>query len=254
MKGSKRKLFILPMNALIMDRDALVREKITMALGNLSKEISVTECYCSLHAKHVLTTQSVDFMFLDLEFTDLEHVSAAFLGECDVIGMANDSSLALKAFELSVTDFLLKPIEETKLSASLDRLTARTKVRLSGNLAAPVKTRVALYEMNEMLFTKVCDILYCKAEGFYTRFFLVNNKQILVSKNLRFYEELLPSDQFFRSHKSFLINMNAVNKYVKRDGGYLVMENGDQVPISVRRKEELLRALMECQFYGSYPD
>jgi two-component system LytT family response regulator len=87
---------------------------------------------------------------------------------------------------------------------------------------------------------KVSDITYCESDISYTQFYLADGRKILVSRTLREYEDMLKEFGFFRVHKSFLVNLFAISKFEKADGGYLVMENNDRVPVSSRKKDELM--------------
>jgi two-component system LytT family response regulator len=105
-------------------------------------------------------------------------------------------------------------------------------------------SRVALTTgRNEVEFVNVNRIIYCEAEGFYTTFHLENQNDILVCKNLKEYEKLLP-EQFIRIHKSYLINKNKIKKISRADGGYIVMDNEKVLPIG-RKKEQFIKSLME---------
>ena len=94
-----------------------------------------------------------------------------------------------------------------------------------------------------MLFLKVDNIIYLRGDGAYTYFFLKSGERITTSKNLKEYETLLSDYDFFRVHKSFLINLHEMKKYVRGEGGYVVMSNGDTVDVSKRRKENFMAAL-----------
>ena len=90
-------------------------------------------------------------------------------------------------------------------------------------------------------FIPVSDILFCQANGSYTNFHLKNAKTLLVSKHLKEYENLLADHNFMRVHHSYLINLSEVKKYVKADGGYIVMKDDSVVNISIKKKEEFLK-------------
>lgn len=91
-----------------------------------------------------------------------------------------------------------------------------------------------------MEFISIEDIIVCKADGSYTSFILKNKSPLLVSKHLKEYENLLAEQQFMRVHNSYLINLKEVKKYIKSDGGYIIMSNDMHVSISPRKKEELI--------------
>jgi two-component system LytT family response regulator len=85
--------------------------------------------------------------------------------------------------------------------------------------------------------------VYCKGDGAYTYFFLKNGERITTSKNLKEYENRLKDFNFFRSHKSFLVNLAEIKTYIRGEGSHAVMSNGDNVGVSKRRKDMFLAAL-----------
>ncbi len=106
-----------------------------------------------------------------------------------------------------------------------------------------LKRKIIVMDKQECLFLKIDDIQYAEASGSYTHIYLTNGNKMLVSKNIKAIADKLPDDEFLRVHKSFVININSISKYVKSDGGYLVLDNGENVPVSVRKKHELMGLL-----------
>ena len=92
-------------------------------------------------------------------------------------------------------------------------------------------------------FIKVDQIIRCEAEGSYSRYVIKDKKDILVSYTLKDQEEVLPSDQFFRIHQSYLVNMNEVDQYFKTDGGYIKMSDGKIIPVSRSKREMFFRRM-----------
>ena len=103
--------------------------------------------------------------------------------------------------------------------------------------------KICLATTVEMAFIAIEDIICCKAEGSYTSFIIKNKEPLLVSKHLKEYENLLSEQQFMRVHNSFLVNLKEVKKYIKSDGGYIVMSNNMQVNISPKKKEEFIELM-----------
>lgn len=103
--------------------------------------------------------------------------------------------------------------------------------------------KICLATTTGIEFIAVTDIILCKAKGSYTFFMLKENRNILVSKHLKEYENLLINQQFMRVHNSYLINLNEVKKYIKSDGGYILMSNDMHVSVSPRKKDKLLEAM-----------
>lgn len=193
-----------------------------------------------------------DLLFLDIEmpggngFELLEQCSEL---DFEVIFTTAFEHYALKAIKFSALDYLLKPIDIDELKEAVQKVMqknvrATENIKLSTLLQNLNKSKadqtIALATSEGLEFIRVSDIHYCQAEGSYTHFHLTNGK-LLVSKNLKEYEILLADYGFFRVHNSFVVNLSEVARYVKGDGGYLVMKNGDTVGLSGRRKEAFIR-------------
>ena len=96
--------------------------------------------------------------------------------------------------------------------------------------------KIVVMDNQECIFLKIQKISYIAGEGSYSTIYLRNGKKFVVSKNIKDFVGKLNTTSFFRIHKSYLINVNCIDKYVKTDGGYLVMKNGGIIPVSVRKK------------------
>lgn len=99
--------------------------------------------------------------------------------------------------------------------------------------------KVVVMDKQECIFLKMDDISCAEANGAYTNVYLINGKKMVVCKNLKAFSAKLPENEFFRVHKSYIININSISKYVKSDGGYLILDNGKSIPVSVRKKDVL---------------
>jgi two-component system LytT family response regulator len=112
-----------------------------------------------------------------------------------------------------------------------------------GNKQEPER-QIVIKDIDKTYFIKMADILYCEAEGSYTKFYLTNSEPIFVSRNLRFYEELLEPAGFFRTHHSCLVNPTKIKIYDRKtDSGTLILEGGHTVPVSQRKKDFVLHLL-----------
>jgi two-component system LytT family response regulator len=157
---------------------------------------------------------------------------------------------AIQAFKFSAIDYLLKPVDPEALAEAIDRaretihhdFSTHLKV-LDDNLRnGDIKEKkIILRTADTVHLVKVSNISYCESDQSYTRFYLTNGEKILVSRTLREFEELLKEAGFFRVHKSFLVNLFTIGKFEKADGGYLVMENNDRVPVASRKRDELMQ-------------
>ncbi|MCB0704960.1 MAG: response regulator transcription factor [Saprospiraceae bacterium] len=203
----------------------------------------------------LLQTIQPDLLFLDIAMPDgdgFEVLERNPSNNFEVIFTTAYEEYAIRAFDFSAMNYLLKPISSEDLRKVLDqflKIHAKTdRESQMGILKQSLSDRferIALPTLEGLEFLKIENIIRCEADGSYTKFFLRNQQQILVSKSLNHYEKLLTQALFYRIHHKHLINLQYVTKYVKGTGGYVVLENGDHVDVSVRRKEGFLIAVKE---------
>lgn len=159
---------------------------------------------------------------------------------------------AIQAIRSSALDFLLKPVKATELSDAIKRsaekleITSKDQINLlQENLKqrnTPIK-KIALTVSDGVELVTLDDILYFESDGNYTTVFMNNDKSILVSKPIGRFEEVTDSSIFFRVHNSYLVNLNRISKFVRSDGGYIVLDNGKTISVARNRKDEFLEAL-----------
>ncbi len=171
------------------------------------------------------------------------------------------SHYAVEAFEHHATGYITKPINSDKLAAAVNTAIKRIEEKninknlfsiLEKNTQAAAPDKIPLSTNNGLVFVKLADILYCESSGNYTNFFLYNDaqripqggqpaeKKIMVSRQLGEYEKLLPETNFMRIHDKYIINLSFIKEYIKGSGGDVVLENGKELPVASRRKEEFL--------------
>ena len=194
-----------------------------------------------------------DVVFLDIEmpkmngFDMLEQFDELFF---DVVFCTAYDQFALKAFKYSALNYLLKPVDPDDLVSTVQRIEKTKKIPsreqfelLLQNMQQPQKStpqRIALTHNDGLVFVPTADIIYCEAESNYTSIFLADGKKIVVSKVLKEIDEALSGPDFYRVHSSFLININRIKKFIRGDGGYLVMDNDAPISISRSRKQEFM--------------
>lgn len=241
--------------AIIVDDE----EKSRIALKNLvvkhctSVEI-VDLCESVDHAEISIARHSPQLVFLDIEmpfkngFTLIEKITKPAF---DVIFTTAYDQYAIRAIRYSALDYLLKPVDVEELKSAVKRTTDR-RADSSGNnyelLLASLKMRgkvskIAVPTFDGLQMVNVQDIVKCIADESYTHIKMVDGSKITVSRILKEFEDLLSESNFIRVHNSSLINIVHVKKYVKGEGGYVIMSDDETVEVSRRKKAELLAKL-----------
>lgn len=192
-----------------------------------------------------------DLVFLDVQLPD----GTGF----DVLGMVsfNDFQLifctafdqyAIKAFRFSAIDYILKPIDPDVFISAVNKLQHFQGEHLNKQLEVLMGNRnemlrMALHSADGIHLVNVKDIVRCESSGNYTTFHFKNAPELLVSKTLKEFDDMLASHRFLRIHKSHLINLDQITTYLKGEGGWVKMSDGSTVEVSRRRKDELLSVL-----------
>lgn len=191
-------------------------------------------------------------VFLDVEMPHLNGFEVLKQLEplsFEVIFVTAFSHYAVDAFEHQATGYITKPVNAEKLQAAVNTATKRIEEKtinknlfslLAQNTRQEVPDKIPLSTTGGLLFVKLTDIVFCESSGNYTYFFLSDEKKIVVSRQLGEYEKLLPENSFIRIHDKYIINLSFIKEYIKGSGGEVVLENGKQLPVATRRKEEFL--------------
>lgn len=199
-----------------------------------------------------IRTYEPDLVFLDIEmprmngFDMLEQFDELSF---DVVFTTAYDKFAIKAFKYSALNYLLKPVDPDDLLETVRRIEAKKAIPSKEQLSLLLQsvkqpkhtpTRIALTTGDGMVFVLTQDIIYCEAESNYTTVMLVGGKKIVIAKVLKELDEALEGPDFFRIHNSFLINLNHIRKFVRGEGGYVVMDNDVAISISRSRRQDFL--------------
>ncbi|PKP03201.1 MAG: DNA-binding response regulator [Bacteroidetes bacterium HGW-Bacteroidetes-6] len=201
----------------------------------------------------IIKQYTPDLVFLDIQMPDGSGFRLLeLLAEIDfnVIFTTAFDQYAIKAIKFSALDYLLKPIVPDDLIKAVDKHNERIASpdlaisfqALRENLT-PEPRKIVLHTFEGMHVVDTGDIIRCQSDDCYTNFFLDGGKRIIVSKTLKEIEEHLKGRDFMRPHKSHLVNINFIKTVVRNDGGYIVMKDGSEIPIS-RRKKELVMGII----------
>jgi two-component system, LytTR family, response regulator len=202
-----------------------------------------------------INKQAPDLVFLDVEMPHMngfEMLAQIPSINFELIFSTSYDQYALKAIRYSALDYLLKPVDVEELQNAVNKVVRRTQKPLTEQLqillqnihspSTPVR-KIALPSMEGLQMIEVDSIINCEADSNYTILYLKEKKKKVVSCTLKEVEELLEDHSFVRVHRCYLVNLNEVEKYIKGEGGYLVMSDGSTVDVSRTKKEELLKKL-----------
>jgi two-component system LytT family response regulator len=212
-------------------------------------------------AKEMIDELQPDLVFLDVEMPYQNGFELLKLFEkvhFDVIFTTAYEQYALKAIKFNALDYLLKPFSVKELQDALEKCKEKKLNRPKDQGISPMEVflqnmktiqqthkKIALPTINGLVFMPVQNIVRCESTGNYTRIFFTDKKNLMVSRPLKEFEELLSDVDFFRVHNSHLINMQQMQSYIQGEGGFALMSDGTQVEVSRRRKAEFLKKAMQ---------
>ena len=242
--------------AIIIDDEPFCCEVLDALLTRYCPEIKVVGiCYSGKEALQEIKEQKPQLLFLDIEmpqmsgFELLQKLPAA---DFDVIFTTSYDQYAIKAFRASALDYLLKPIDRDELQVAVHKLTGKKHQSLAAQLEVLLQrmhtsvsavNKVAMPSMEGLQMVAVDSIIRCESDSNYTIVFIKNQQKLVVSRTLKDIEEMLEDYSFIRIHHSCLVNINEINKYVKGEGGYVVMSDGSTADVARSKKEMVLKAL-----------
>jgi len=242
--------------AIIVDDEPYSCETLVTLLERYCPDVKVLDiCYSAASALKSINEQKPQLLFLDIEMPHMNGFEMLEkLPEIDfeLIFTTSYDQYAIKAIRFSALDYLLKPIDQDDLRKAVQ------KVANNSNHASEQQIKILLQKLNQptiavnkiaiptmeglqMIFVE--SIISCAADRNYTVIMLKNGQKIIASRTLKELEEVLEDYSFTRVHHSYLVNLNEVDKYIKGEGGYLLMSNGTNIDVSRSRKEFLLKKL-----------
>jgi two-component system, LytTR family, response regulator len=242
---------------IIIDDEADGRETLLLLIREYCPEIEISAlCSTADEGNGMIHKHQPDLVFLDIQmphksgFNLLEELGGF---DFEVIFVTAHDRYAIKAIKFSALDYLLKPVDVDELQKAVRKAKERIGQKgLRNNYESLLKNmkhpagrleKLAIPAFDGIIFEKVDDIIYCKADGNYTNLIFTGKRNLLVSKNLKDFDGLLSECGFFRVHHASLINMKHIKKYVKGEGGYVILEEGHHVDVSRRKKEQFLGLL-----------
>jgi two-component system, LytTR family, response regulator len=245
------------LRAIIIDDEARSRKALQIALKDYCPSVEIISiAETPEKGIEAIITCKPDIVFLDVQmpgmsgFDLLSHFPEI---NFDIVFITAHDHYAIKAIRFSALDYLLKPIQIDELMAAVRKAEEKKNYRqtnwqykslyenvrsshnASGSIALPIG--------DGLLFIKTQDIIRCEAEGNYVIIYRAGKEKILITKTLGDIESMLDTKEFFRVHNSHLVNLAHIKKYVKGDGGYVIMSDNSTADVSRRKKEEFMQTL-----------
>lgn len=241
--------------ALIIEDEPAVRKEIEWLLKQ-EEEFNLLGSATSVSESLVLIkATNPDLILMDIQLTD----GTAFdildqLQEINfkIIFITAYNHFAVKAIKFGALDYLLKPLDENEFKAALAKIVDEgtneliqqqkqfsiLKSHTAGG-ESDLDSRIVLHTLEYLQVLQLKEIIYCQSEGGYTKFFLSEDRRIMISKPLKFYDELLPEKWFLRPHQSYLVNVLYVDKFLK--SGTILLKDKTEIPVSGRRKDYVVQ-------------
>lgn len=248
------------MKVLIIDDESKARSLLHTIVSEYCFEVeTIFQAENLLKGIDIIKQEAINIVFLDIEmpqhsglqlfeFLDINDISF------EVVFTTAYSDYAIQAFEFSAIDYLLKPLRPNKVKEAIDKAKkaleqnqVQQRLReLKKALSSDKFNKLALPVEDGVLFVKLEDIFLLEADSMYTQFHLKNDKKILISKPLKYFSDLLESkDMFYKPHRSYLVNLQYLQKIVRKEGTYIELENKFLVPVSKDKKDELIKIISE---------
>lgn len=250
------------LRAIIVEDEFRSRQTLTGMLNMFCKNVEVVgEAENVKSGIELIRKESPDVVFLDIQMPDgsgfklLETIGNI---NFDIIFTTAYDQFAIQAIKFSALDYLLKPIFQEDLVKAVNKAEDnKAKYNKSEQVDVLLENlKKSVYEPPKIILStaekinvvKIDDILRCESDNYYTFFYFTNGQKLLVSKTLKENEELLKDHHFIRPHKSHLVNSKYIKGFLKQDGGYIIMNDGTNIPVSRRKKEFIMEIISNLQF------
>jgi two-component system LytT family response regulator len=246
------------LNAILIDDELSSLQNLRQKLEEFCKSVKVVAMVQKPEeAMLLIRHHKPDVLFLDIEMPKMSGFDMLEeLGDIDaeIIFTTAYNHYAIDAIRISAFDYLVKPVSIKELQNAVNRLLTmresqtREKLHVLKGAVGEAKTqehKIAVPTGDGLEFLLIGDIIRIESSSYYSKLFLHNRPPILVTRLLKDFEDILGPYKFFRVHNSHLINLRYVRKFVRGDGGQVIMENGDIVDVSRRRREEFLKLFQQ---------
>lgn len=211
-------------------------------------------------AMELLRKEQPDLALMDIQLTDgtvFDVLKSLKDINFQIIFITAYNHFAIKAIKFGALDYLLKPLDENELQSALEKVREKQfdqsqqqqQLKIANQQIEKeelgLDDQIVLHTIEYLQVLQLKEIIYLKSEGSYTNFVLTGNRKIMVSKPLKYYQDLLPEKWFLRPHQSYLVNTTCIDRYIKT--GYIILKDTTQIPVSVRKKEAVVAHLTQGQ-------
>jgi len=246
------------LRTLIIDDEKHIRESLTYLLGKVCPQVKlVGEADSVSNGIRAIREKLPELVLLDIRMNDgtgFDLLKQFDTIDFKVIFVTAYEKYAVEAFGFSAVDYILKPVNPEKLAEAVNR--TQQIVQQSFNLQLNTlkenmekqdqrAKKIILRNQENIYLLDVRDIIHCESDGCYTQFDTIEEERIIVSNQLKEYDELLAESGFFRAHRSHLVNLKHIKRFEKQDGGYLILTKNIKVPVSSAKRERLLELFHE---------
>lgn len=237
------------MKALIIDDEEMARTLLKGMIEEYCPGVEVIDsCKDVASGVKSIHKNQPDIVFLDIEMPGINGLQLLDFFNYDeisfsIIFVTAYNHYAIQALKLSAADYLLKPVESDDLIKSIELYSKKNRQNdyaiLKNNLSSKYPLKIAVNTQSSIKYISLEDIVYLKGDGAYTHIILIDNTEVMSSKGLKHFEDLLAAHpNYIRTHKSFLVNIKFVTEYIKSDGGYLIV-NGHQLSVNSNKISEI---------------
>ncbi|MBP6089674.1 MAG: response regulator transcription factor [Crocinitomicaceae bacterium] len=240
---------------LIIDDENRTRDLIAKMILSFGLDVEViSEGETVTSAIKAIEHHQPDIVFIDIQMPDgtgFDVLTNITPKNFEVIFITAHEEFAIQAIKFSALDYLLKPVDPLELKEALEKAVQSVNIKkidsqleaLQNNILPNQKKRLVLKTLESIFIVELHDIIRCESDRNYTSFFLQNGKKIVVSKTLKDYETLLHGHNFMRVQQSHLINIDFVERYDKANGGFVVMKDGSEIPLSAAKRDAFFTTL-----------
>lgn len=245
------------MKAIIVDDESANVKNLTILLNKYCPQVEILgSANNNQNGLSLFEVEKPDLLFLDIQLdndTGFNLLKLLPKKDFEVIFVTAYDNYGIQAIKFAALDYILKPIDIDELVSAVNKAEVKLKEKhqtmqldflvnhIKRDHAVPLK--IALPQQKEIVYVLLTNIVRCEAEGTYTFFYLKNGEKILVSKVLKEYAELLENNGFIRTHQSHLVNLTFIKSWLKEDGGMLLLETGEKIPVSRPHKDKVKHQL-----------